>query len=91
MRRLHPGRSHRCQLYAHNPHLVCAVHPTGPTADTCLDFRADPNSAPDELWEPEGVGSQGKAHRDAFLKGVARSHYQQPGYQPQYSARGQPR
>ncbi|MCW6050122.1 hypothetical protein K4039_08510 [Lyngbya sp. CCAP 1446/10] len=45
----------RCLLYARNPHLICAVHPTGPTADTCLDFREDPNTAPDELWEPEGV------------------------------------
>jgi hypothetical protein len=45
----------RCQLYARNPHLVCAVHPAGPTADTCLDFHKDPNAAPDELWEPEGA------------------------------------
>jgi hypothetical protein len=27
----------RCQLYARNPHLICAVHPAGPTADTCLE------------------------------------------------------
>jgi len=45
----------RCQLYAHNPHLICAVHPTGPKTDICLDFREDPNIAPDELWEPEGA------------------------------------
>ncbi|MEG4521085.1 MULTISPECIES: hypothetical protein [unclassified Microcoleus] len=45
----------RCQLYARNPHLVCAVHPTGPDTDTCIDFRADPNTASEELWEPEGA------------------------------------
>ena len=45
----------RCLLYARNPHLVCAVHPAGPNADTCPDFREDPNTASEELWEPEGA------------------------------------
>ncbi|MEG4280744.1 hypothetical protein QUA62_25225 [Microcoleus sp. MON1_C1] len=45
----------RCLLYAHNLHLVCAVHPAGPNADTCSDFREDPDAASDELWEPEGA------------------------------------
>ncbi|MCC3509504.1 MAG: hypothetical protein JGK29_10425 [Microcoleus sp. PH2017_17_BER_D_A] len=45
----------RCILYARNPHLVCAVHPAGPNADTCLDFRANPNAESEELWEPEGA------------------------------------
>jgi hypothetical protein len=45
----------RCLLYARNPHLVCAVHPTGPNTDTCPDFREDPNTASEELWEPEGA------------------------------------
>jgi len=45
----------RCLLYAHNPHLVCAVHPAGPNADTCPDFRENPDAEPDELWEPEGA------------------------------------
>jgi hypothetical protein len=31
----------RCLLCAHEPYLVCAVHPTGPTSNTCLDFRPD--------------------------------------------------
>jgi hypothetical protein len=39
----------RCLLYARNPHLVCAVHPTGPNTDTCIDFREDPNAEPEEL------------------------------------------
>jgi len=45
----------RCLLFARNPHLVCAVHPTGPNDDTCPDFRKDPNTASEELWEPEGA------------------------------------
>jgi hypothetical protein len=45
----------RCLLLARNPHLVCAVHPTGPNTDTCPDFRENPDAEPDELWEPEGA------------------------------------
>jgi len=44
-----------CLLYGRNPYLVCAVHPTGPNADTCPDFRENPDAEPDELWEPEGA------------------------------------
>lgn len=32
----------RCLLCAHEQLIVCAVHPAGPTGDTCLDFRPDP-------------------------------------------------
>ncbi|MEM7712439.1 MAG: hypothetical protein AAF349_02400 [Cyanobacteria bacterium P01_A01_bin.68] len=45
----------RCLLYAHDPHLVCAVHPSGPGGDSCLDFREDPSTDPLELWEPQGA------------------------------------
>lgn len=45
----------RCLLYAHNPYLVCAVHPTGLETDSCIDFREDPNAEIEELWEPEGA------------------------------------
>ncbi|MBD2302997.1 hypothetical protein [Nostoc sp. FACHB-190] len=45
----------RCLLYAHDPHIVCAVHPTGPNNDSCLDFREDPNAQVEELWQPEGA------------------------------------
>jgi hypothetical protein len=31
----------RCLLCAHDPFLVCAVHPAGPEGDNCLDFRPD--------------------------------------------------
>lgn len=43
----------RCQLNPHNPFVVCAVHPTGPDSDRCLDFR--PAAETEELWEPEGA------------------------------------
>ena len=39
-------------LYARNPYLVCAVHPTGSDTDTCPDFQENPNAEPEELWEP---------------------------------------
>jgi hypothetical protein len=45
----------RCQLYAYNPHLVCAVHPTGVEGNHCPDFEPDPNAQPDEQWEPLGA------------------------------------
>ncbi|WP_375515820.1 hypothetical protein [uncultured Nostoc sp.] len=46
---------HRCLLYSHDPHLVCAVHPAGPQENSCLDFREDPDIEPAELREPEGA------------------------------------
>jgi len=49
----------RCLLLARNPHLVCAVHPTGSYTDTYPDFRGDPDAEPDELWEPEGASYYG--------------------------------
>ena len=44
----------RCSLYAHNPHLVCAVHSEGVNTDSCIDFRPDPNFQEVEQWSPEG-------------------------------------
>ena len=44
---------------ARNPHLICAVHPTGSDTDTCPDFWADPNAEPDEVWEAEGASYYG--------------------------------
>lgn len=31
-----------CLLYAHEPFIVCAVHPIGSTGNTCFDFRPNP-------------------------------------------------
>jgi hypothetical protein len=45
----------RCLLYAHDPHLVCAVHPNGVEGKSCLDFRPNPNAEEEEeLWSPSG-------------------------------------
>lgn len=41
-----------CQLNAHSPYLLCAVHPGGVTAETCPDFQATEEE--EELWTPEG-------------------------------------
>ncbi len=40
----------RCLLYAHNPHLVCPVHPSGVDTNSCIDFRLDPNIQEEEQW-----------------------------------------
>jgi hypothetical protein len=44
-----------CLLYAHNPHIVCAVHPTGVDGDSCIDFQEDSTAQIEELWQPEGA------------------------------------
>ncbi len=58
-----------CLFCAHDPHIVCAVHSTGPDDDTCLDFRPDPelegkqfvdflgigDNNDQEQWEPQGA------------------------------------
>ena len=49
----------RCSLYAHDPHLVCAVHPFGVEADKCMDFRLDPNAQIEEHWSPQGYSWYG--------------------------------
>jgi len=38
--------------------MVCAVHPTGPTGDTCLDFRADPELKGKRFVDFLGLESQ---------------------------------
>ncbi|MBD2418242.1 hypothetical protein H6G54_11110 [Anabaena cylindrica FACHB-243] len=43
----------RCLLYAHNPYIICAVHPSGVTGDSCIDFREDSNV--EELWQLVGA------------------------------------
>jgi hypothetical protein len=44
----------RCLLYAHNPYLICAVHPSGVESDRCFDFQLDPNAKQEEQWAPFG-------------------------------------
>ncbi|MBD2255057.1 hypothetical protein [Nostoc parmelioides] len=46
---------HRCLMYSHDPHLVCAVHPSGVEGNICIDFRPNTNTQAEELWQPEGA------------------------------------
>jgi len=47
---------YRCQLYSLTLHLVCAIHPSGPETDKCLDFAPNATAAianeDDDLWFP---------------------------------------
>ncbi|WP_346293953.1 hypothetical protein [Sphaerothrix gracilis] len=56
----------RCHFYAHSTYLVCALHPSGPERETCLDFRqtnqpVQPEDDPlswydvEESWQPDGA------------------------------------
>ncbi|BAY72863.1 hypothetical protein NIES23_56910 (plasmid) [Trichormus variabilis NIES-23] len=42
-------------MYSHDPHLVCAVHPSGVEGNICIDFRPNTNTQAEELWQPEGA------------------------------------
>jgi len=48
----------RCLLCAHEPFLVCAVHPYGPEGDSCLDFRPDPELEGKRFIDFLGLGEQ---------------------------------
>ncbi len=48
----------RCLLRAHEPFLVCAVHPFGPEGDSCLDFRPDPELEGKRFIDFLGLGEQ---------------------------------
>ncbi len=56
---LRAGFAHRCSLYCHDPHLICAVHPDGINTESCLDFRLDPNIKEQQQWNPEGYSWYG--------------------------------
>jgi hypothetical protein len=49
----------RCSLYAHNPYLICAVHPSGVDGDRCIDFRPNSNIKEEEQWSAEGYSWYG--------------------------------
>jgi hypothetical protein len=44
----------RCLYNAHNPHLLCAVHPEGIEEESCIDFRSDPKAQDGDFWSPTG-------------------------------------
>jgi hypothetical protein len=49
----------RCQLYSGSLYLPCAVHPTGPAPDGCLDFTPNATATveeDDDLWFPDRSG-----------------------------------
>lgn len=48
----------RCLLCAHDYHVVCAVHPSGPEGDSCLDFRPDPDLEGKHFVDFLGLGEQ---------------------------------
>jgi hypothetical protein len=43
----------RCLYNAHDPHILCAVHPVG-VEESCVDFKPDPNVQDDDFWSPLG-------------------------------------
>ena len=49
----------RCSLYAHDPHLVCGVHPFGVETDKCMDFRLHPNAKVEDRWSPQSYSWYG--------------------------------
>lgn len=62
----------RCILYAHNPYLVCGVHPEGVKTNSCIDFRPDPNAQIEEQWSPEGYSYyDGHLVRDLAQRGTS--------------------
>lgn len=45
----------RCQFYAYNDYIVCALHPAGPLEESfCRDFEPWPDGK--IFWAPVGVG-----------------------------------
>ncbi len=40
----------RCLFFAHDPYLICTLHPMGVDTDECIDFRPDPNAEIEEQW-----------------------------------------
>jgi len=54
----------QCQLYSLTPHLVCAIHPSGPATDECLNFAskaaATITTEDEELWFPGAASYSGE-------------------------------
>lgn len=47
-----------CQFCAHDPHILCALHPAGSSADACLDFRPDPELEGKQFVDFLGIGEE---------------------------------
>ena len=46
----------RCQYFANSPHIVCGIHPYGPTEEICEDFVAVEEDPEAEVRQPLGGG-----------------------------------
>lgn len=46
----------QCLFCANAPQLVCAVYPDGPSGNTCLDFRHDPELKNKQFVDFLGIG-----------------------------------
>ena len=64
-----------CRYHDQTGHLVCAVHPSGPSGDRCADFEEIPAVVEHGAWNPEGWAFEG----GELLKTAA-------SYLPQYDA-----
>lgn len=53
-----------CLYYAHNSHLVCAVHPEGQNSNSCPDFQANPNLEPRKIVDFLGLLQQIESDRN---------------------------
>lgn len=68
-----PSECDRCQLYSGSAYLPCAVHPSGPAPDGCLDFTPNAGAIAqkdDGLWQPLGASYYGGEliqHRPSHL------------------------
>lgn len=48
----------RCLFCAHDPHIVCAIHPSGPKSRDCIDFRLNPELEGKRFVDFLGLASQ---------------------------------
>ena len=53
-----------CLYYAHDSHLVCAVHPKGQNSNFCPDFQANPNLEPRKFVDFLGLLQQIESDRN---------------------------
>lgn len=55
-----------CRYYAHDYHLVCALHPAGPQSDNCSDFNPDPELKGKQFEDFLGLLEQVEADGESY-------------------------
>ena len=50
----------RCVFYAHDPHLVCVVHPLGVSGESCIGFQENPELIGKRFVDFLGLNSSDK-------------------------------